>query len=211
MGGPDAPLEQRAHAVLDVPRPSGGLEIGADRKPKAHHRSIGQHHLVLVARSRARLHEQFGDRQVEIHGLTARRALQHAREAITERRAAQVQQQRLAIAAGEAARELGAAASPTDLQHAAPEQPGDALRPGDVVAVEEPFLVSARRRAHSDRAIDAPVHDHPVRESRPRHQGATKLGSAGSGTSRSRSMPSFSSLMCWMATALALASRSGSG
>ena len=39
--------------------------------------------------------------------------------------------------------------------------------------------------------------------------GSVKLGSAGSVTARSRSQPSFSSLMCWMATALALASRSG--
>ena len=35
-------------------------------------------------------------------------------------------------------------------------------------------------------------------------------GSCGSTTSTSRSQPSFSSLMCWIATALALASRSGS-
>src|SRR5262249_33324924 len=37
-----------------------------------------------------------------------------------------------------------------------------------------------------------------------------RLRSAGSGTSTSRSQPSFSSLMCWMATALAFESRSGS-
>ncbi len=40
--------------------------------------------------------------------------------------------------------------------------------------------------------------------------GSVKLGSDGSTTSTSRSQPSFSSLMCWIATALALASRSGS-
>ena len=42
------------------------------------------------------------------------------------------------------------------------------------------------------------------------HQGVVvKLGSAGSGTLTSRSQPSFSSFRCWIATALALASRSG--
>ena len=40
--------------------------------------------------------------------------------------------------------------------------------------------------------------------------GLVKVGSVGSVTSWSRSQPSFSSLMCWIATALALASRSGS-
>ena len=35
------------------------------------------------------------------------------------------------------------------------------------------------------------------------------MGSVGSVTAVSRSQPSFSSLMVWMATALALASRSG--
>ena len=43
-----------------------------------------------------------------------------------------------------------------------------------------------------------------------RHAGSVNVGSVGSVTSRSRSQPSFSSLMCWIATALALASRSGS-
>src|SRR5438477_386824 len=40
--------------------------------------------------------------------------------------------------------------------------------------------------------------------------GSVNVGSLGSGTSTSRSHPSFSSLMCWMATALAFASKSGS-
>src|SRR5882672_3091399 len=39
--------------------------------------------------------------------------------------------------------------------------------------------------------------------------GTVKVGSLGSGTSTSRSHPSFSNLMCWMATALAFASKSG--
>jgi hypothetical protein len=40
--------------------------------------------------------------------------------------------------------------------------------------------------------------------------GPAYVGSLGSTTEVSRSQPSFSSLMCWIATALALASRSGS-
>ena len=43
-----------------------------------------------------------------------------------------------------------------------------------------------------------------------RHAGSVKLGSVGSATSSSRSQPSFSSFSVWIATALALASRSGS-
>jgi hypothetical protein len=39
--------------------------------------------------------------------------------------------------------------------------------------------------------------------------GSVNCGSCGSGTASSRIQPSFSSLMCWMATALAFASRSG--
>ena len=42
------------------------------------------------------------------------------------------------------------------------------------------------------------------------YSGSVKLGSAGSVTARSRSQPSFSNFSVWMATALALASSSGS-
>src|SRR5439155_6708671 len=91
--------------------------------------------------------------------------------------------------------------------------------------------LGTRRREQQERAIDrmaaAPLfperhhvlgsqfaHAPGIREGRGRRLPAPgrhgSVGSTGSVTSVSRSQPSFSSLMCWIATAFAFASRSGS-
>src|SRR5262249_10057684 len=108
------------------------------------------------------------------------------------------------------------------------------LGPGERrVQFREPLVAASERKAgelvgplaagggrERERALDRveALGRLPKVERRPRRQirhrdrgpyGASKRGSLGSGTAVSRSQPSFSSLMCWIATAFALASRSG--
>src|SRR5690348_11798150 len=71
-------------------------------------------------------------------------------------------------------------------------QQGEAALTGRAVRAALPEVQYHSRRSHQRQAA-----------------GSVKLGSVGSVTDVSRSIPSFSSLMCWMATALAFASRSG--
>ena len=96
------------------------------------------------------------------------------------------------------------------------QQPPLALadrQPGEIVRGPLP----ERRAQHEQRAVDGVASEAVLpdrkhvdgRETLGHHAGSVKLGSLGSGTSRSRSQPSFSSLMCWIAIAFALASRSG--
>ena len=76
---------------------------------------------------------------------------------------------------------------------------------------QRPRVASGRARRHAPTAPESRLAIvGAVRHPRSSHAGSVKVGSVGSVTSRSRSQPSFSSLRVWIATALALASRSGS-
>src|SRR5439155_15477291 len=97
-----------------------------------------------------------------------------------------------------------------DPHDAAFEQAADEFRARRARGLlEKPCLVGSHRRPELDLLQPPPVDERAVREHDRADHGTVKLGSTGSVTDVSRSIPSFSSLRCWIAIAFAFASRSG--
>src|ERR1051326_6656529 len=135
--------------------------------------------------------------QIELLAATGVGTSQEAGHAVAERQGAQFEQQRLALAGSETRGFFLRQAS------AFRQKPGHHARGWNStgITIEKLDLVLRRERPQMGLAH--------ARISGTDYCGSVKLGSPGSVTCSSRCHPSFSSLMDWMATALALASRSG--
>ena len=172
----------------------------------------GEHRVVGLPGPVVRRHQQIPDREVKVHPLAARlgRADEHAGQPLPERQAAQVEQQRLAVADGQRA-DVGrgdrlVGAEPAEAAGQQRRRPGGGRGGRQVGQVR---LVGAGERPEGGRALQAPILGEPAGQDDLDgvHQ---NVGSSGGTKSTSRSQPSFSSLIVWIAMALALASRSGS-
>ena len=191
-----ASSESCAALVSGIPRVASRSSVVTARNRYCRP-SSRQRHAVgrgLACHARGQLRGRHGELELR----SARGAGAEHAEQGPEGQLVQAQQQQVALRDGHGAELVAARAGQGGREHrqrAAQVVLGRALFPGR----QQQF---PGQRAHRLAVLHGWPRDHACVE--------VKVGSVGSVTETSRSQPSFSSLMCWIATAFALASRSGS-